>query len=170
MLSLGEAPAISSEKFLESIGERLLAAEAAELRNLSLSPGDDVSGIDSIQGWNTWETSMRNAILRMRVKGASALLERYERDGGGFLMDTEAAARAAFSKSDPLEREKLLDEARWAFCDDLELGHEFDIVKLAAYRLKLLLCEKRLILSVEKGGENYDAVVDSVYDREAAAE
>ena len=58
-----------------------------------------------------------------------------------------------------------MDAIRWAFCDDLELGRDFDIVKLAAYRLKLLLCEKRSATSEEeKGSANYDAVIESVYD------
>ncbi|MCK5843762.1 MAG: DUF2764 family protein [Victivallales bacterium] len=164
MLSLGEASSISSDEFLESVGEHLQKALADELGELSLLPSEDASKESVAADWNCWETSMRNSIARLRAKGDFAQSERYERGAGEFFSEIEAGVQEAFAKSDPLERETLLDELRWRFCEDLELGHDFDIFKLAAYRLKLLLCEKRAAFSKEKGGENYDSIIESVYD------
>ena len=165
MLSRDAKPVVTSEQFLESIDANLPSREAAELKALSLIPSlDDKSEINSIDDWNEWETSMRNAIVRMRAGGDSSIAERNERDGGGFFSEIETGVQEAFSKSNPLERENLLDKVRWDFCDEMELGHEFDIVKLAAYRLKLLLCEKRSTVSKEKGEVNYDEIIESVYD------
>jgi hypothetical protein len=164
-LTYGETPPISSEEFLNAVRDALPTAESSELTRLSLLPSEHASGLDEIDLWNQWEKSLRNAIVRLRAKGDGALTERFEREGGGFFTEIENGLREAFAKSDPRERETHLDAIRWAFCDDLELGHDFDIVKLAAYRLKLLLCEKRSATSEEeKGSANYDAVIESVYD------
>lgn len=164
MLSLDDAPGISSDEFLAATSEHLPSFEFSELEKLSLLPSTGESRIDSVQAWNEWETSVRNTIVGIRAKGDVSKAENFKRSGGGFFSEIETGVAEAFAKSNPLEREKHLERIRWAFLDDLELGHDFDIVKLAAYRLKLMLCEKRASISQEKGAANYDAIIASVYD------
>jgi hypothetical protein len=167
MLSLEDLPEISSEEFLEVTMDHLPACEFAALRDLSLQPISSESQLDSIKAWSEWETSVRNTIVVMRAEGDASLVESFKRSGGGFFAEVEKGVSEAFSKSDPLEREKYLANMRWAFLDDLELGHEFDVVKLVVYRLKLLLCEKFAHVSKEKGVANYDTIIAGVYDKSA---
>lgn len=163
MLTLEAVPEISSDEFLAAISEHLSSFELSALETLSLLPSIGESRIESVQAWNEWETSVRNTIVGLRAKGDVSKSDNFKRSDCGFFSEIDKGVVEAFAKSNPLEREKHLERIRWAFLDDLELGHDFDIVKLAAYRLKLMLCEKRSSVSVEKGAANYDAIIASVY-------
>ena len=59
-----------------------------------------------------------------------------------FDSSADAAARAAFNLTDPQERERSLDRARWNFLDGLEWSHAFNFEALCIYRCKLMILEK----------------------------
>lgn len=165
MLSISGAPPISSDEFLAAVEEHLPLLEAAELRGLSLLPATNAASTrDDILKWNEWETSVRNRVASLRSKNDASAAERAQRPGGGFFTEVESGVREAFAKSNPLERENHLDQLRWAFCDALEQESFFGFAKLAAYRLKLLICEKRAAVDAEKGAENYDFIIKTIYD------
>ena len=62
----------------------------------------------------------------------------------------------------PLEREKLLDLARWRKLEELEQGHLFDFDSLGAYRCKLLIAEKWQKRASGIPSENLDRAASAV--------
>jgi hypothetical protein len=52
---------------------------------------------------------------------------------------------------DPLKAEAALDQARWAFLDNLCAAHMFDFTTLLCYVLKLALLERWQALNIEAG-------------------
>ena len=63
---------------------------------------------------------------------------------------------AAWMVSSPLEREKILDQARWEKIEELEAGQLFSFEQLCAYKLKLLLQLKWVGRSPEQAAQNLD--------------
>ena len=64
--------------------------------------------------------------------------------------------------SDALEREKILDNARWTFLDEMELGHYADLDALSIYCRKLLILEKWTQYQKEQAGKNLEETVSTV--------
>ena len=57
---------------------------------------------------------------------------------------------------DPLEREKALDRARWAFLDGFEWSHAFNFEALCIYRCKLMILEKWAARRAGNAEDNLD--------------
>jgi hypothetical protein len=165
MLSYDETPKITSEKFLESCEDSLSANNFSELRNIQLVPPGDYSFFSNkeVRKWYDWDTSLRNALVRLRA-GKSAFEPendlRAERD---FFSEIAKGAQEAMSRTSPLEKEEYLDRMRWSRLTDLETGHNYDFSILCIYRLKLLLCEKRQHWDRVRGNENFDKIIDKIY-------
>ena len=74
--------------------------------------------------------------------------------------DADAAAVRAYSAADPLERERLLDAARWEKASELTLLHQFDLDVLCAYYLQLQLAEKWARRAAGNAAVNLDEAAD----------
>ena len=163
MLELDEVPNVNSTGFLELCADFVSPVQSEILAGLSLVPNKDD---DSFPEWNRWETMLRNRLALHReafVKGAS----NFTREEKDYFAEVEKIVQDAYLKDNPLEREDFLDRMRWARLEDLEVGHEFDFMKLCTYRLKLLLCEKRRNRDKEHGSSNYDRIVSDIYGDKA---
>ncbi len=99
-------------------------------------------GIGSLKRWINFEVTLRNELARVRAA-------RKKTDPLKFLHfpDEPQAwishlAIAAFRTPAVLEAEKMLDQARWDFLEELRFGHYFDFAHLLIYGLKLKLLER----------------------------
>ena len=159
MLTLDEKPSIDSAKFLDSCNGFVLPEELETLSDLALHPSDSNS-CNVIEEWSNWETLLRNQLVLKRAKQGS---EKYLHEEHDTFSEIVKGVQEAYLKADPLEREDYLDQLRWTRLEDLEVGHEFDFRKLCIYKIKLMLCEKRINRSREKGSENYDDIINTIY-------
>ena len=161
MLLFDAAPPMSSEEFLSRCEAFLTPDRMKFLRALTLSPRGlpdfekdfkraaipskkDIRTDDTnvMQLYSRWEICLRNTLARLRAaklgQDPEATVVKY----AAFDPAAETAARNAFSLTDPMEKEQVLDRARWDFLDGLEWSHAFNFEALCIYRCKLLILEK----------------------------
>jgi hypothetical protein len=96
-------------------------------------------GVESLNRWINFEIALRNELARARAA-------RKKIDPLKFLRlpdEPEASishlALSAYRNLSVLEAEKMLDQARWEFLEELRFGHYFDLEQLLIYGLKLKL-------------------------------
>lgn len=164
-LNFGDKPVLSRNRFLEYCEAFLGEKELSFLRNLSLAAPEKLPENGSSEAeFLRYETALRNALLLMRAKARGGKGELLLREGDGKSAPEEAAdviARLQAS-ADPLEREKILDMARWARLEELEFSHLADLDALGIYCRKLLILEKWERFREEKAEENLLAAVSAV--------
>lgn len=167
MLSHGEKPLISSEEFMASCSDILSDSQIHELGLLSLVPEEEISDSANVAttAWNNWETCLRNALVALRSKGKGVDSEKFLRHEFDFFSEIVNGAQDAFQKSTPLEMENALDKLRWSRLDNMEVGHMFDFHFLCIYKLKLMLCEKQNLLDKSRGSENFDKIIEHIYEQ-----
>ena len=165
MLSLEDKPKISSKDFLASCVDSLSANQFSEIRNLSLLPPENLDDITNpvIKEWFDWETCLRNALAKLRSRDTNMDADSVLRNEKDFYSEIAKGVQEAMGRSNPIEKEECLDQMRWNKLSSLEVGHNFDYAILCIYRIKLMLCEKRLHWDKVKGNENFDKIVDSIY-------
>ena len=161
MLLFDAAPPISSEEFLSRCEAFLTPDRMKFLRELTLSPRElpdfekdfkraaipskkDIRTDDTrvMQLYSRWEISLRNTLARLRAAKLGQDPEANVVKYAAFDSAADAAARNAFSLTDPMEKEQALDRARWDFLDGLEWSHAFNFEALCIYRCKLMILEK----------------------------
>jgi hypothetical protein len=164
---------ISVEEFLEACRPWLKERDMQALESTRLVPEpEDVHRLESFgnaqRAFYVFEAGLRNELVRLRAASLgwealdSLVLTADDED---FTGDAEIAERAreAYQQESPLEAERQLDRARWAFLDDLAVGHYFDLDTLVIYYLKLLIMDRRIHMSTAEGTDAFE----TVYDRAA---
>jgi len=164
-LFIDEAPILNSDDFLGSCEDSLSANDFSELRNIQLVPPKDYSFFSNkeIIAWYDWDTCLRNSIARIRSANVSFEHLDSDRPENDFFSEISKGVQDAMSRTSPLDKEEVLDNLRWNKLSDLEVGHNFDFSILCIYRLKLLLCEKRVHWDKVKGNSNFEKIIDSIY-------
>ena len=107
------------------------------------SYSSDTHGMDSLKQWVNFEIALRNELVRARAG-------RKKIDPLKFLRLPDCSrseqislvAMIAYRSTSVLEAEKILDQARWNFLEDLSFGHYFDFDYLLVYGLKLKILER----------------------------
>jgi len=102
----------------------------------------DIQNNNSLKQWASFEIALRNELVHARAS-------RKKIDPLKFLHLPDApqaqishVAMAAYRSTSIWEAEKMLDQARWNFLEDLSLGHYFDFDYLLIYGLKLRILER----------------------------
>lgn len=146
MLKFGDSPSISSETFLSYCITQLPPEEYEALESATLAPAElpDPDCASALCKYTEWEMSLRLAIAKIRANklAADTSDNPFFKLGIPFETDADRAAIAAYSTSNPLEREKILDLARWNKLGEFELENPFGYDTVCAYRLKLMILEK----------------------------
>lgn len=135
------------------------------LDDLGLDPSLEQFSADSLPGrYAAWECALRNAIVRKRSRKLNVDAAEYlnEDPRTEAESDVERTASAAWMISNPLERERLLDRARWEKIEELEAGQLFSFEQLCAYKLKLLLQLKWLGRVPEQAAQNLELSTQAV--------
>lgn len=71
-------------------------------------------------------------------------------------------ALSALAAAAPAEREVMFDAVIWQKLDDLETGHEMDIVHIAIYRMKLAMLQKYAARDEKKALENFENALEKL--------
>lgn len=173
-LTLFEQPGITHEKFLYFCSSYFQGKRMELLRTLSLRSVCEESAASELlrsfpsgslpRTYSRWESALRGSMAKIRAakypgRGST------ERSDAGYETDADTAARRAYSAPDPLERERILDRARWDKLDELARSghcHAFNFDTVCAYSLKLQIAEKWMGRKEAEASGNLDRAADSV--------
>jgi hypothetical protein len=169
MLKRDETPVLSLEAFLGLCVDWVEPERMDFLTKLELRPveGLPVKAGSSIGKYLAWEQLVRERLAKVRA----AKLNRQDfvpSETDADFIEAEHVAQESASAPNPLERERLLDAARWRKLEDLELGHLFDFDSLCIYKLKLLLRRKWQERQLARGSANLDKAVLAVQAAQTA--
>ncbi|AEF83828.1 conserved hypothetical protein [Treponema primitia ZAS-2] len=166
--------------YFEELAEKFLdATDKAFFDMISLAPdslgpeGDGTpsyaelprsTGCEFIDKWREWERALRLNLARYRS-------QRLKRDNVVSveppLLPVEAsaaAARAVAVSDSPLEAEEILDKARWDLIGSIQGLDSFSQDIIFAYKLKLLILERRLSFKTEEGFKEYKSLYAAILD------
>jgi len=141
-----------------------LCALAAVLDESDESDTSDRS--DKLDGpvaaWRAFDTALRNALVTARAARRGLEAAPYLRAADPLDAYTRALVQECVKLDDPLKAELALDQARWAFLDNLCAAHAFDFTVLLGYLLKLRLLERWQALNAEAGAAFLDVMLTGV--------
>ncbi|MBQ7402272.1 MAG: DUF2764 family protein [Lentisphaeria bacterium] len=163
MLTLDGTNAITAEQFLSCCETYVTEKELRILQELKFPPSPEDFEPSTFAGrYAAWECALRNAVVRIRANKTGRSAGKYLNPEGGIEADAERAVSAAWAVGNPLERERILDQARWMKLEELESGTLFSFEQLCAYKLKLLLQKKWNDRSEKQAAYNLEASIDAV--------
>ncbi len=162
MLNMQEKPQITAEGFLDAAAVWLQGNELAELKELSLSPKTEnhfrAGSFAAV--YSAWELALRHSILRLRIQ-KNRYTDVPAADIPVFECDADAVAIRAYGAGDPLEREYILDRARWEKTEELTVGQTFGTDPLQAYFIRLQIAWKWAKRSMGNPEKNLDAAAEN---------
>jgi hypothetical protein len=150
MLHFGAKPPFSSERFLKMCEELIPETDLKVLEPLTLDPlpigeREGVRGkctIFTLARWFDFDTALRNELVKIRASRKHIDPAKYLRKDSLSEPSVAHAAMNAYRNTSILEAEKMLDQERWRFLDEISFGHYFDIDFLVIYALKLRILER----------------------------
>lgn len=143
MLHFGTKPPFSFGKFLE-ICRGLISASDIDTLKIStiIEGGVDEKINPTLKKWHAFDTSLRNELVKIRALRKRLEPLKYIREGGYTDPSVAHIALHAYRSPSILEAEKILDQERWRFLEELAIGHYFDIEFLMVYANKLLILQR----------------------------
>lgn len=120
-----------------------------------------------VVSWQRFERGLRNELVRLRAaKKGRDPADYVRRDEAGNddsdRMGIAEAAREAYGEESPLSGEAALNRLRWAFLDELEVGHFFDLDRLIVYYLKLQILARKRMFSRDEGERVFTATMEKI--------
>ncbi|HSQ35629.1 MAG TPA: hypothetical protein VLQ89_06535 [Candidatus Binatia bacterium] len=169
MLFFADAPPFSSRSWLERCREQVAATDHALLTRIGWNapifrPGDHAVW----QAVASWETALRNELALQRAQRLGWAPEPFLREAP-FYAGMPALVKEALGAGTAKTIETALDRRRWAVLEELENGTQFDLGRLIAYRLKLLLLERHDRFRPEPGREAFEREYAQVLNQAAWA-
>ncbi|MDD5477305.1 MAG: DUF2764 family protein [Candidatus Omnitrophica bacterium] len=112
-----------------------------------------------LKKWVNFEVTLRNELARVRARGKKIDPAKFIRFPDHPQFHISHVAMAAHRHSaNVLEAEKILDQERWDFLEQLSFGHYFDFDFLLIYALKLKILERWDKAANADKGHLFDAV------------
>ena len=168
-LSFEGPPPIDRGEFLARIESELTTSDMEILRSVRLYQMEPERGpIHVLEQWYDWERGLRNQLARLRAAKLGMDYKEFTQAGNENALSTRLA-NEIFQIDSPLDAENKLNKIRWDFLEELEVGHHFDVERLAVYFLKIQILERKSLFNKEKGRERLGSVteqVDSIWRQE----
>lgn len=166
---LFEVPAlIHLEAFREEARIHLTPEDLADLDAvLDGKLGHDL-GSAGAKAWREFETALRSHAAGVRAGRLHVDPSPWVRREAPILAEAASAVVGAFAKTNPDERERALDRARWTKLEEIAASDPFGPGQILAYGLQLTLAERWHRRSDDAGGRRLDQAVDDLLT--AAAE
>ena len=108
------------------------------------------------------ETQLRNALVRVRAGHRKIEGKSWLRDHAGYSLVVEKAVTDAYAKSNPLERELVLDRHRWKVLEELALADSFGLPAVLSFAARLKLVERWAESTDEKGQARLGELLDGL--------
>jgi hypothetical protein len=164
-LSFDSIPTLGEEDFLFLCRNTLSGGDWAVLKEARLrSPADLKTGNKTLDAWFAGERSMRAELAKLRAARRGAETESYNRYGA-YSQSILDAARKAFGEESPSDAEIIILRALWAFLEELEMGHLFDVDRLIVYYLKMQLLELKNRRNKAAGEKNFSVLYETIANK-----
>ncbi len=144
MLYFGSKPPFSFAVFLKRCQGFIPDKDIELLGTVSLS-GEKVyekTQLSILRKWRVFEAALRNELVKIRAARRHIEPHKCLRDDKYIELSIVHIATLVSRIPSIIESEKILDQERWRFLDDLAMGHYFDLDFLIIYAYKLLILEK----------------------------
>lgn len=162
MLFYEEDAPVSRSVFLETCGIELAEEDCRLIQKTDLNDTESSEPTCAVlEEWRAWEKTLRNKLASLRAQRKGEDAEKHIREGED-VFGVERTAHEAFGNDSPLAGEDILNRARWAFLDELETFHYFDMEKLVIYFLKLQILERKSLFDEEKGTGRFESIVETL--------
>ena len=140
----------------------VLYALIASLPQLKWDEAPHITLEELTDSTDLYLNSTRAELFRKLSLSADAAAAPYLHADGAYETDADRSVREAFAAGNPLEREKMLDFARWQKIEELEFGNRFNFNVLCAYKLKLELLLKWKARDAGQSQKNLDLAAEEV--------
>ena len=194
LLRMTEVPLVSYGTFMSDCEGLIDAKHLDMLRRFSLVPGlrpdekpqdaasDDPDALEAFiaefpegslaREYLRFESALRHSAMKLRAAKLGAAFAAPK--PGHIFFDPEAdrMVRAAFAAPNPVERERILDAARWDKLDELEVKNRtrFNFDTVCAYSIRIQIAEKWAARSAGNSAEGLDRTVLSVLASDPGAQ
>ena len=188
LVKMTEPPQMSYAKFISDCTGQIDARKLELLKKLSPVPGlppgqkaadspaDDPGALEEFiaefpkkslaREYLLFESALRHSAMKLRAAKLGAAFATPK--PGYTLFDSEAdrAVRTAFTAPNPVERERILDTARWNKLDELEVRNlsRFNFDTLCAYAIRLQIAGKWAARTAGDSAAGLDRTVSAVRD------
>jgi len=142
MLQFGMRAPFSWDDFLERCQRLIPSRDYAFIKGL---PGpqqySEYTGEqDTLRRWIDFDTALRNELVKLRASSKHIAAAKYLQAQNYLNLSLAQLASSAQRNPALQDAEISLDRQRWAFLEELSLGHYFDLDFLIvyAYKLKIL--------------------------------
>jgi len=144
-------------------------ADAALLEQLSRDSFQEnarLTDCEFIDRWRDWERTLRLNLARERaVKNKRQNTAAFTDEPPVVPSDAaQAAIKIVVGGESPLDKEILLDKARWAEIDNLAGNDYFHRNTVFAYYLKLVLLERKALFNADEGFDEYKSLYASILE------
>jgi hypothetical protein len=159
-----------AEEFLEVARDSVSAGDLSVIRTSSIDPAAGSAPHPLVEKFHQWEMGLRNELVRQRAA-------ELQRDGQDFIRRSAGgddfsarsglteSVRSALQNDSPLKADEALDEMRWAYLEELEVGQFFNLEQMIVYYLKLQILLRRRSLTRAAGTEAFDGHYEAVHER-----
>ena len=189
-----EVPLVSYEKFMSDCAGMIDAKNMDLLRRFSLVPGvlpgqkpqdaasDDPNALEEFigkfpkgslaQDYLRFETALRHSAMKLRAAKLGTAFAAPKPGHTFFDPEADRMVRAAFAAPNPVERERILDTARWNKLDELEVRNltPFNFDTVCAYSIRIQIAEKWAARSAGNSAEGLDRTVSTVLASDPGAQ
>jgi hypothetical protein len=155
---MDEAAPVSSDDFFVSCESLLSSNDRSDFVRI-LSGNLNACETPFMRAWLANERQLRNALVMERVHGQVSEAENYLRENLDYDSRIERAVTEAMAASNPIERERILDQARWNILDDMAQDAPFGPGQVFAFILKLQIVERWEKVSEPEGRERLMSLV-----------
>lgn len=143
MLHFGNPPPLSFQKFIQLCEGVISEEDINILKNCAEDKAFIYKGSQStLRKWYAFEIALRNELVKSRSQRKHVDAHRYIRDSQDAEPFVSRIAISAVKNPSLIESERMLDQERWRFLDELAIGHYFDLDSLIVYVYKLLILER----------------------------
>ena len=194
LLRMTEAPLVSYGKFMSDCEGMIDAKHLDLLRRFSLVPGlrpgekpqdaapDDPGALEAFieefpegslaREYLLFESALRHSAMKLRAAKLGAAFAAPKPGHTFFDPEADRMVRAAFAAPNPVERERILDAARWDKLDELEVKNRtrFNFDTVCAYSIRIQIAEKWAARSAGNSAEGLDRTVLSVLASDPGAQ
>ena len=194
LLRMTEAPLVSYGKFLSDCSGMLDNKHLDLLRRFPLVPGlrpgqkspdgatDDPDALEAFiaefpkgslaREYLCFESALRHSAMKLRAAKLGAAFTAPKPGHTFFDPEADRMVRAAFAAPNPVERERILDTARWNKLDELEVKNltRFNFDTVCAYAIRIQIAEKWASRSAGNSAEGLDRTVSSVLATDPGAQ
>lgn len=142
-LHFGARLPFSFKEFLSICARFIPESEVKILNDLpEIDKGFYHSRQPTLKKWQAHQTALRNELVKIRASRRHLEPNKYLRGDGFADLSLIHIALNAQRSTSILEAEKILDEERWRFLEELAFGHYFDLDTLIIYAFKILILER----------------------------